>query len=169
MSKTEWKFEDNSKAFLAQFKSCGLAFLEEAKSSLVSQTQRNTPGKPTGNLRRSFDDDSYVDEKNLAAYIGSSLKYAIYVEKGTGEYAIEGNGRKGYWVYVEGQESNKPPSKRKYTKQEAIETVAYLRSKGLDAHYTCGQKPKLMLYNAYIQKKDKIARMAADKFGGLGK
>lgn len=167
MAKTDWKFEDNSKEFLAQFRTCGLAFLEEAKDSLVSQTQRNTP-VDSGELRRSFQTDSFVDESELGAYIGSSLEYSIYVEKGTGEYAIEGNGRKGYWVYIEDSNYNGPPSKRKYTKQEAIETVAYLREKGIKANYTCGQKPKLMLYNAYIQKKDKIKRQAGIVFGRLG-
>ncbi len=162
-----FKFEDNSAEFLKQYRECGIAFLHEAKDSLVSQTQRNTPVK-TGDLKRSFGDDSFVDEKTLSAYVGSSKEYSVWVERGTGEYAVEGNGRKGWWVYVEDNAgARKGTPKRTYTKQEALETVAYLRAKGLKAHMTCGMKPKLMLYKAYLNKKKTIARQAGVHFRRL--
>lgn len=137
-----FKFEDNSAQFLKELEAVSMTFLEEVKDSLVSQAQRNTPVK-SGDLKRSFGEDSFIDENKKIAYIGSSKEYAIWVEKGTGEYAVEGNGRKGGWVF-------KDEKTDKWFK-------------------TNGMKPKLMLYKAYISKKDKIVRVASEKFGALGK
>ncbi len=139
--KADFKFKDNSKKFLEEFKECGIAFLHEAKDSMVSQTQRNAPVQ-TGDLKRSFGTDSMVDENKLAAYIGSSLEYSIWVEKGTGEYAIEGNGRKGGWVYKDDQGKT---------------------------HYTTGMKPKQMLYKAYLTKRKKISQEAGKHYARLNK
>lgn len=50
-----------------------------------------------GNLQISI--KHLVDMGFLAVHIGTNEEYAIYVEKGTGIYAVEGNGRKGGWVY----------------------------------------------------------------------
>lgn len=139
--KSTFRFEDNSKQFINSFKDCGIAFLHEAKDSLVSQTQRNTPVS-TGDLKRSFADDSFVDERKLIAYIGSSKRYSIWVERGTGEYAIEGNGRKEGWYY---------------------------RDSNGKWHHTYGMKPKLMLYKAYLEKRKKISREAGKHFARLNK
>ena len=49
----------------------------------------------TNNLKNSI--DFKVSEKSVA--IGTNVEYAIYVEKGTGIYAKDGNGRKTPWVY----------------------------------------------------------------------
>jgi hypothetical protein len=126
------KFEDNRIKVSEKLNDKAVKFLIEAKNSLVSQTQRNTP-VDTGDLKRSFGEDSYIDEKELTAYIGSRLEYAIWVEMGTGEYAVEGNGRKGGWVYTD--------------------------DKG-ERHFTKGMKPKRMMYNAYKIKKAKIQQQA---------
>lgn len=50
----------------------------------------------TGQLRNSI--SHAVDDREQAAYIGSDLDYAAYVELGTGIYA-EGGGRPTPWVY----------------------------------------------------------------------
>ena len=126
------KFEDNRIKVQEALNDKAIKFLYEAKDSLVSQTQRNTPVQ-TGDLKRSFGTDSMVDESNLIAYIGSSIEYAIWVERGTGEYAVNGDGRKGGWCYKD--------------------------EKG-KLHFTKGMKPKKMLYNAYITKKKAIQAQA---------
>lgn len=52
----------------------------------------------TGNLRNSI--SSKVDKDELAVYIGTDVEYAVYVEMGTGIYAIGGGGTdKESWVY----------------------------------------------------------------------
>ena len=49
----------------------------------------------TGNLRNSI--THTVDEEEPAAYIGSNVEYAAYVELGTGKYVS--GGRPTPWVY----------------------------------------------------------------------
>lgn len=133
-------FEDNSIKVNNLIESKAIKFLEEAKSVVASQASRNSPVK-TGDLKRSFQTDSLVDEAERTAYIGSSLEYAIWQEMGTGEYALQGNGRKGGWCY-------KDP--------ETGETV-----------FTRGTRPKRMLYHAYLQKKDAVENRAKQIFGEI--
>lgn len=51
----------------------------------------------TGQLKGSW--NYHVDESALEATIGSPLENAIWEEFGTGEYADDGKGRKGGWLY----------------------------------------------------------------------
>lgn len=74
-------FEDNRVQVKDAINQKSIAFLNEAKESLVTQTVRNTP-VGNGDLKRSFSNDSYVDENNLTAYVGSSLQHSIWVELG---------------------------------------------------------------------------------------
>lgn len=133
------KFTDNSAQIINDLDKKAIAFLEEAKSSLSAQTAKNSPVK-SGALKRSFVSDSMVDKAEYTAYIGSSLEYAIYQEYGTGEHALEGNGRKGGWVY-------KDPDTGK-------------------AVFTRGNRPRRMLYNAFQQKKAKIKARGQEIFRG---
>lgn len=60
----------------------------------LAPVNKNTYG---GTLRQSIEykvSDNYVE-------IGSPLEYAPYVEKGTGQYAEDGDGRKTAWVYYD--------------------------------------------------------------------
>lgn len=76
-----------------------------------------------------------------AIYIGSNVSYAPYVELGTGKYYK--GGRRGWWVYVKGNETPKGKNPGKiYTKEEALRIMFALRRKGLDAHITDGSEPK---------------------------
>ena len=53
-----------------------------------------------GTLRQSIDyDASEID--NGVVYVGSIAGHSIYVEKGTGIWAEDGNGRKTPWVYYD--------------------------------------------------------------------
>src|SRR5699024_3637095 len=51
----------------------------------------------TARLRNSI--DYVVDENELIGYVGSPVEYAVFLELGTGEFASNGLGRKGGWVY----------------------------------------------------------------------
>ena len=74
------------------------AVLEECAGELESQTKRNSRVK-TSQTKNSFE-HKIVDAEHTA-YIGSNHENAIWEEFGTGEYALEGNGRKGGWFYVD--------------------------------------------------------------------
>ena len=142
-----------------------IQFLEEAAVEVESQAKRNSDFAP-----RSLKGEwaHVVDESKLEATVGHPKQLAIWLEFGTGEYALKNDGRKGYWVYVKGntsvQESN--PGKA-LTLAEAKRSVAILREQGLDAYYTKGQKPRRMLHNAFESKKSAIKRRAQQVFKGL--
>lgn len=42
-----------------------------------------------------------IDDGRIGVRIGTNVEYAIYIEKGTGIYAIDGNGRKTPWIYTD--------------------------------------------------------------------
>lgn len=92
----------------------------------------------TARLRNSI--DYIVDEGELIGYVGTNVEYAIYVEMGTGEFAENGNGRKGGWVY-------KDPSGEWF--------------------FTWGQEPQPYLRPAFRQKKAEIEALSKEIFGGI--
>ena len=118
------------------------SFLLEVKEAVASQASLNSP-VDTGGLSRSFETDSFVDKNEKVAYIGSSLKYSVYQEFGTGEYALEGNGRKGGWIYKSGKDGK--------------------------FYRTNGVKPQRMLYRALLAKKPQITSQAKKILGAVNK
>lgn len=115
----------------------GDAFLEEAASEIESAAARNTP-VDTGQLKGAW--THYVDSSKKEATIGNPIEYAIWVEMGTGEYALKGNGRRGGWAYYDDD------GKR---------------------HFTYGSKPVRMLHNAFVSLKSAIIARAKQIFGGM--
>ena len=113
------------------------AVLEECAGELESQTKRNSR-VDTGKTKNSFQ-HKVVDSEHVA-YIGSNHENAIWEEFGTGEYALEGNGRKGGWTYVD--------------------------EKG-DGHFTRGKKPSRAFWNAYNSLKNQIINRIQNSFKGL--
>lgn len=113
------------------------AVLEECAGELESQAKRNSR-VDTGKTKNSFQ-HKVVDSEHTA-YIGSNYENAIWEEFGTGEYALEGNGRKGGWFYVD--------------------------AKG-DGHFTRGKKPSRAFWKAYTALKDKIITRIQNALKGL--
>jgi len=68
----------------------------ETAELIKSQAQALVP-EDDGNLRKSIEIEYY--NGGLSARIIVGAHYGIYVEYGTGIYALEGNGRKTPWVY----------------------------------------------------------------------
>ena len=131
------KFEDNRMVVKAALEEAVLAFLEEAAGELESQTARNQTRVATGDTKGKW--THFVDEGKLEATIGNPLENAIWEEFGTGEYALEGNGRKGGWKYQD--------------------------EKG-DWHYTTGKTPLRPLHKAYTKLKPKIIKRAEEVLKG---
>lgn len=113
------------------------AALEECAGEVESQVKRNSR-VDTGETKNSF--RRYVDESTLTAFVGSDKENAILEEFGTGEYALQGNGRKGGWHYQD--------RKGKW-------------------HYTTGKKPSRAFWNAYNSTKGKIQKRLEDALKGL--
>lgn len=124
------EFEDNRIKVKDAISSAVIAFLYEACGLLEKQTQQNAKVK-TGHTK-----DSYkyaVDEAELTGYVGSNYENAIWEEFGTGEYALNGDGRKGGWRYMD--------------------------EKG-EWHFTKGKKPRRPLFKAFASLKGRIAKRA---------
>lgn len=88
------EFTDNSKEVLAAMQEAAVRALEKCGLTAEGYAKRLAP-VDTGNLRNSI--SHKVDEDEPAAYIGTNVEYALYIELGTGKYA-EG-GRPTPWVY----------------------------------------------------------------------
>lgn len=132
------------------------SWLEEAAGEIEAGA-KELSRVDTGQTKASY--QHVVDEGMKVAYIGSNYQNAIWEEFGTGEYALEGNGRKGYWVYVKGSEKARGASpKKSYTLSEAKRVVAILRSKGLEAYYTKGKAPNRPLYRSYMASHQRLVR-----------
>lgn len=132
MADVEFNFEDNTVKVLKALDDAVGKFLIEASSELVSQAARNSRVK-TGQLKGSW--AANIDESAGEATIGSPLENAIWEELGTGEYAAEGNGRKGGWVYT--------------------------NEKGEEV-FTRGKRPNHTLQRAFDSKKSVIKKRAED-------
>lgn len=116
---------------------CAIAALHEMAGEIVSSAKRNSP-VDTGQLKNSW---SYiVDEEKNEVIIGSPLENAIWNEFGTGEYAIDDDGRKGGWRYKD--------AKGKW-------------------HYTYGKQPNRTLFTAFTSNKTMVENIAKNIFKGL--
>lgn len=131
------QFEDNRVKVEEAICDVAISFLYEAVAEIQSQTARNSR-VDTGQTKGSW--ETSVDEESLEAVVGSAFENAIWEEFGTGEYALEGNGRKGGWFYVD--------------------------EKG-QKHFTMGKKPNRALFNAFESLKTKIIAMAESKLKGM--
>lgn len=89
-------FNDYSKEVLAEMQDAVLRALERIGMKAEDYAKDLCP-VDTGQLRNSI--THAVDDGEHAAYIGSALEYAAYVELGTGTYAEGGGGRPTPWVY----------------------------------------------------------------------
>lgn len=131
----------------------GLKSQEYATKNLVKSGYTKT-----GSAMKSITNTVNSDK----VYVGSNLKYFPYLELGTGIHATDGNGRRGYWVYVPNQEYKRKGDKKIYTLQEAIVIAQMLRAKGLDAHVTNGIKPSHAIRNSISEHMDEYKQIIAD-------
>lgn len=134
----EWKFYDHSEECKEALANIAEAALEEAAGELEAQVKRNTKVK-TGKTKNSWQHRVSKTGNGYAANVGSDYMNAVWEEFGTGDYALNGDGRKGGWVYVDE------------------------KGKG---HFTRGKRPRRPFWNAYTSKKDRLIKFIQDKFKG---
>lgn len=132
------EFSDNSINVKATINEKGVAWLHEACGELEAQTKRNSK-VVTGKTKGSY--QYRVDESNLEGIVGSSYENAVWEEFGTGEYAINGDGRKGGWFY---------------------------RDASGKRHFTYGKKAKRPFHRAYTSLKTKLIKSAESLYRQLG-
>lgn len=135
----EFSYQDNRvEVKRAMSTAVGNALLE-ASVELVSQTAKNT-AVDTGQLKGSWAADLKETDEGSTATIGSPLKNAIWEEFGTGEYALNGDGRKGGWAYEDPKTGERV--------------------------WTFGKRPRRAFWNAYTLLKDKLIKHIQDVIKG---
>ena len=130
-------FEDNTVKVLAKIEDALDKFLLEAGAELESQVVRNTRVDTTQTKSKWA---AKLDKPNKQIIVGNPLENAVWEEFGTGEFAENGNGRKGGWAYVD--------------------------EKG-NGHFTRGKKGTRAFWKAYISMKNKIIKRLQDSLKGL--
>lgn len=161
------EFKDFSMQVKAALNDTTKAWLNTWANEIAAQAKDNTQmdGDVGVELRKSYKAD--VNDGAGEAKIGTPLEAGFWEEYGTGAYAAHGDGRKGWWVYIEGQESGKG-GKAYATKEEAEEAAAFLRSeKKLKACVTNGRKPAYTLEKAFTAVKPKAEADLEKRLKGL--
>ena len=116
--------------------------LEEVCGELESQVKRNT-AVDTGQTKNAWSHRILASSNGteFRGIVGNPLENAIWEELGTGEYALNGDGRKGGWSYCD--------------------------EKGV-WHHTHGKHPRRALFKAYSALKNKMIKRMQEIFkGGL--
>ena len=131
------QFIDNTIEVIGAIKDAALMFLEESAGELESQAMRNTR-VDTGQTKGAW--SHKVEESALQAIVGNPLENAIWEEFGTGEYAVNGNGRKSPWRYQD------------------------VRG---NWHTTTGKRPSRAFEKAKAEAGPKIMQAAKETFGSL--
>lgn len=124
------QFEDNRVKVKESLSEAVVAYLFGAGMELSSQTARNQR-VDTGQTKGAW--TYVVNEDDKEVVIGNPLENAIWEEFGTGEYALNGDGRKGGWAYTD---------------------------RHGETHFTHGKKPIRPLWNAFESMKSKLIKRA---------
>lgn len=163
----EFKFFDYSEKVKKAMEALAKSSLEEAAGEIEAQVKRNTPvGKVAGSqLKNSWTHRVTTDgDDRTTAMVGSPLEKALWIEFGTGEYALEGKGRKGGWYIPIG--SGKGQISEAVVKAYGFKVVH--GKNGMKYAHTYGMKPQRPLHKAYVSMKNKIIKFLQDRFkGGL--
>lgn len=140
MAESEFKFTDHSIEVTNALKSIAYKAVEESTGELESQVKRNTV-VDTGQTKGGWTHTVKSDGDITVGVVGNPLQNAIWEEFGTGEYALNGDGRKGGWFYVDEE------------------------GKG---HFTYGKHPRRPFFRAYTALKSTIIRHIQNAIkGGL--
>ena len=163
------KFQDYSIEVKAALDDAATAWLRTWALEIASQAERNCAmdGEMGTQLRESY--AAMVDEGAGKAKIGTPLEAGFWEEFGTGEYAVHKDGRKGWWIYIEG-EASMGGGQTYRTQEEAESMAAYIREKyHKNAVATHGRKPNHTLETAFTVTSPKAIADAEKRLKGLGK
>lgn len=131
-------FKDFTGEVSEQIKNVMLNWLEEASKELASQAATRTR-RGTGETADKW--TNLVDKNNMVAYVGNPLENAIWEEYGTGEYALNNDGRKGGWTYYD-------ETDRKF-------------------HHTYGKTPTRALHHAFNQNEEMLKDKLKSDLGSM--
>lgn len=136
MSNFKVEFKDFSIEVQNAIDSLAQSTLEEVGGELESAVKRNT-AVDTGRTKNSWQHRLASSKDRHEVSVGSDYMNAVWEEFGTGEYALNGDGRKGGWFY-EDEEGN--------------------------GHFTHGKHPRRPFWKAYTSSKNKLVKIVQDRF-----
>lgn len=119
--------------------------LEEVGAEIESQAARNTRVS-SGETKRQWYHEVKQNAEEASVTIGNPFPNAIWEEFGTGEYALNGDGRKGGWYIF----ADSAPELAKYNMK-----IVYGKD-GKKFYYTKGKPPSRALYKAWEQNKAQV-------------
>ena len=125
--------------------------LEEVGVEIESQAARNTR-VASGNTKRKWGHIVEQNESEAKVTIGNPLENAIWEEFGTGEYALNGNGRRGGWYIL----ADDAPELAKYNMKKVY------GKDGKVFYFTKGKEPSRALYKAWEQNKSRVQDRIGD-------
>lgn len=154
------EFKDFSIEVKAALNDITKGWLHTWANEIASKARDNTQmdGEQGVQLRRSYRAD--VDEGAGSAKVGTPLESGYWEEYGTGEYAVHGDGRKGWWVYKDGYQGN---GGKVLTEDEAKAIAASDPS----LHASNGRKPSYTLEKAFTETKPKAVTDLENKLKGM--
>ena len=163
------EFQDFSFKVTEAMEEALIAGLYEATGELQARTKRNSrQGHTYGDIQATALWEAKVNEGAMEGQVGSPHEAGYWEEFGTGEHALNGGGRQGWWVYIEGQDSG-TGGKSYSTKEEAEEAARFLRRvKKLEAHATNGIDPNRPLHKAFSSARPVVQAIFESKLKGLG-
>ena len=162
----EVKFEDNTIKFLNAVDDEVNAWMEEAAGELESQTKRNTSVGKNGGGRTKAAWAHKVDESKHEAVVGNPLETAIWLEFGTGDYALEGDGRQGGWWIKVGNGVGQ--ISREDAEAYGWEKVQKDKDGNLTFVFTTGMKPQRPLHKAAEKVEKKVLNRLSSRLKALG-
>ena len=112
--------------------------LEECAGELESQIKSNSR-VDTGKTKNSF--RHHLNKMQHIAYIGSPDQNAVWEEYGTGEYALNNDGRKGGWYYHDEKDGK--------------------------FHHTYGKTPTRALHHAFKQNETILKEVLKSQLGSM--
>lgn len=138
-------FDKTDEAVKAILKAAKLGIEESCR--LVESAVVALAPVDTGYLADSYNHVVEVTSGGIEGVVGTNTEYAIFVEKGTGEFATNGKGRKGGWVYP---------------------MIGKTDEKGRQAfRFTYGQKPQPHLEPGFLNNENNIRRIIAERLRGV--
>lgn len=154
MSSVKVKFTPNSVEVLGAVDDAINTWLEEACGEIESAAKRNTTVGQIGGGKTKGAWKHKVDRIGHKGVVGNPEQTAIWLELGTGEYALNGDGRKGGWYIPIGEGKG-------MISQEVVDAYRFKvehGKNGMKYAYTIGMKPQRPLHNAVEKNKGKIQK-----------
>lgn len=154
------KFEDNSMKVTGALEDVCINWLYEA-AGVVKKSAQRTASKygDKGDTMNSY--KYIVDESKLIAYVGSPSQNALWEEYGTGEYALNKDGRKTPWyIPVEKVTGEKKPTYKG-------KVIIVHGKDGQKFYKTNGKKPRRILFTAFEKTQNKIQKRLKSLLKGL--